>query len=221
MIETGIFFDNIHSFHDLNLILSHSEIPPAKPKTNYIDIPGADGSVDMTQAHGEVKYSDREGVKFTFTMNPSGGLSESAWELKKTEISNLLNGKQCKITLDKDPDFYWIGRVTVDSYLSDKRLRQFVITARVRPYKFKQEETVVSCDLTENLGTVRITNARKSVSPVIECTDNNTVIVFNGYTFNLNAGTHKILEIRFVEGVNLLQVSGSGTITFKYQEGEL
>ena len=82
MIETGISFGGIHSFYDLNLILSGSEIPPAKPKTTYVDIPGGDGSVDLTEANGEVKYYDRD-CKFIFTMNPSDDLSDRAFEQRK------------------------------------------------------------------------------------------------------------------------------------------
>ena len=110
MIEKGVLFGNIHSFYDLNLILSAVDIPPAKPKTSYVDVPGADGDVDLTEAHGEVKYSDRE-ITFTFTMNPAGDLSESAWTEKKTEVSNELNGRSMKITLDKDDEFYWLGKM--------------------------------------------------------------------------------------------------------------
>lgn len=138
----GITFGEIHSYRDLNLILSKVEIAPAKPKTNYIDIPGGDGSVDLTEAHGEVKYYDRE-CKFTFSMNPSGDLSEAAWEAKKTEVSNALNGNKFKITLDKDAEFYYLGRCEVNEYLSNKRLRQIVVAATVEPYKYKQEETEV------------------------------------------------------------------------------
>lgn len=220
MIETGILFDDIHSFYDLNLILSAVEISPAVPKTVYVDIPGADGALDLTEAHGEVKYSDRT-HKFTLTMNPADDLSEAAWEEKKTEVSNCLNGRACRITLDKDPDFYWQGRCSVDTYKSDKRLRQFVVSARVRPYKFKQNETVVTFALTETAKTVSTTNSRRSVCPVITCTNDNTVIVFNGNTFNFGAGQHQDLKIRFTEGINQVTISGAGQVTFSYQEGDL
>ena len=220
MIETGISFDNIHSFYDLNLILSAVEISPASPKTNYVDIPGGDGALDLTEANGEVRYSDRT-HKFTFTMNPASDLSETAWEEKKTEVSNRLNGRACRITLDKDPDYYWQGRCTVDSYKSDKRLRQFVVSARVRPYKYKQTETVVNFDLTEAEKTVSLQNSRRSVCPVITCTDDNTVIVFNGNTFKFSAGQHQNLNIRFTEGINQVTISGTGQVTFSYQEGDL
>lgn len=220
MIETGISFGDTHSFYDLDLILSAVDISPAKPKTTYVDIPGADGSIDLTEAHGDVRFSDRT-HKFTLTMNPMGDLSESAWEAKKTALCNALNGRACRITLDKDPDYYWIGRLTVDSFKSSKRVRQFAISARVKPYKFKQTETVVTFNLTEAEKTVLLQNSRKPVVPVITCTDDNTVIVFKGNTFNFGKGSHKALDIRFTEGNNEVTISGTGQVTFAYQEGDL
>ena len=220
MIETGVYFDNIHSFYDLNLILSAVDIPPAAPKTVYINIPGGDGSIDLTEALGEVKYSDRV-LKFILSMNPAGDLSEAAWEEKKTEVSNYLNGRVCKITLDKDSDFYWVGRCCVDSYASQKRIRQIAVTATVRPYKYRQSETIKAYTLSSAGETVVLKNGRKSVCPVITCTNDNTVVVFEGKTHKFSAGTHKNLEIRFTEGNNQLTISGRGQVTFTYQEAEL
>ena len=220
MIETGISFGNIHSFYDLNLILSGSEIPPAKPKTTYVDIPGGDGSVDLTEANGEVKFHDRE-CKFTFTMNPSDDLSDMAFEEKKTEVSNALNGREFKITLDKDDGFYYLGRCEVSEYLSNKRLRQIVVTAKVKPYKFKQKVTGVSFELSGGEQTVTIKNSRKSVSPTILCSGGDVTIVFNGTSYNLGAGLHKALDIIFVEGNNELILYGTGIVAFSFQEGEL
>lgn len=219
MIQTGVYFNDIHSFYDLNLILSSVEIPPAQPKTNYVDVPGADGSVDLTEAHGEVKYNDRN-ITFTFTMNPSGDLSEAAWTEKKTEVSNRLNGRKFKIILDKDDGFYWSGRCTVDTYKSEKRVRQIVVVARVKPYKYKTSETVIKISLTETPKAVNIINSRMSVCPFIECTGD-TTISFKTATFAMNSGVHRFLDIEFKEGVNQLELSGTGTVTFRYQEGDL
>lgn len=220
-ISKGVLFDDIHSFYDLNLIFAGAEIPPATPKENYIDVPGADGSLDFTEALGEVKYNDRSGCKFTFTMNPEGDLSDEAFEAKKTEISNLLNGTVRKITLDKDPDYYYYGRCTVNGYAQNKKIKQFVISAKVKPYKYKQTETAVLVSLTADEKTVVLKNGRKSVVPVITCTNNNTTVKFGAFETVLNAGTHKVLDISLKKGNNEFRLSGTGTITFTYQEGEL
>lgn len=139
----GIWFNDIHSYADLNLILSAVNIPPAVPKTTYIDIPGADGSADLTEVHGEVKYKDRE-CSFTFTVFPYENFEE-----KKTYISNLLNGKRCKIRLDKDAEYYWLGRCKVNEYASDRSLNKIVVAATVAPYKYKVDETFVAVHFCE------------------------------------------------------------------------
>lgn len=225
IVERGILFDEIHSYHDLNLILSGSTIEPAEPKTTYIDIAGGDGSADLTEANGEVRFKDRT-LKFTFTMNPADDLSDDAWEEKKTEISNLLNGKYCKITREVDPDYYYQGRCTVDEFKSDKRLRQFVISAQVRPYKLKQNKTKVIVDVTTAMTSLNLTNGRKSVVPVVKCSTDNTAILFKGHEVVLSAGTHQILDLYLKEGITpveiyLLDKDSTGTVTFEYQEGDL
>lgn len=219
MKALGIYFDDIHSYYDLDLFLIQDgvSIPPAQPKTNYVDLAGGDGSLDLTEALGEVKFADRN-CKFTFVVNPA---SEMTFEEKKTQVSNALNGKQCKITLDKDSDYYYSGRCTVNEHLQDKRILQIVVTAIARPYKLKQNETIITFPLAEEEQIVNLTNGRKLVVPEITCTNDNTVVEFGSVTKTLSAGTHKVLDINFTEGINIVKLSGSGTITFKYREGEL
>lgn len=209
----GIWFDNIHSYQDLNLVLSKVDIPPATVKTNYVDIPGADGSVDLTEALGKITYNDRQ-CQFTFTAFP-----DEDFELKKRQVSNLLNGQRCKIILDKDPNYYWVGRCSVDEYSSDKNIHKIVVGATVAPYKLHDGETEVPVQAGTNVSTV-IHNGRKAVAPTIVC-NADAKIVFSGNTFNFGAGTHKDLGITFVAGDNTVVTSSTGVITFKYQEGEL
>lgn len=218
MIETGVYFGELHSYHDLELILSGVDIPPAIPKTAYVDVPGADGSIDMTEVHGDVKYNDRD---ITFTFTAARSMNNSDWEEFKTAVSNVINGKACKITLDKDEDYFYQGRCEIDSYAVDRRIRQIIVRARCKPWKFRQNETVVEVPLTAADKVVMLTNARRTVVPVISCTDDDTKVSIDGATFTLSKGTHKILDIQLREGTSSVTVSGSGVVTFTYQEGEL
>ena len=220
MIEKGVLFNKIHSFYDLDLILSAAQISAAAPKETYVDIPGADVSLDFTEALGEVKYNDRT-INLVFAMNPNGNLSADAWEWKKTEVCNALNGLACRITFDTDREYYWSGRCKVDDHASNKKVRMFSVTARVRPYKLKQAETSVSFTLASTAQTVSVMNGRKSVCPTITCSKANAKVVFNGATYTLSEGSHQYIDIRLVEGENKFTISGSGTIAFTYQEGDL
>lgn len=213
----GVYFGNIHSFYDLNLILAPFTPAPAEPKLNFLEIPGRDGHLDLTETNGEVKYNSRE-FEFIFTVAPGDPLT---FDERVSAVSNALNGLRCKITLDRDPDYYWLGRCVVNQYKQNKRIGQITVNAKVNPYKLKQNPTVHSFSLTSELQTVTIRNSRKSVVPTFECTNDNTTIQFNNVSVVVNAGTHKILDICFAEGENVLNLSGTGTITITYQEGEL
>ena len=209
----GMYFDSVHSYEDLNLVLSSVSIPPAEVKKLYIDIPGGDGSVDLTAALGEVKYKDRE-CSFTFSVFPQDDFEE-----KKTRISNLLNGMVCRIRLDKDPGYYYQGRCFVNEYASDKNLHQIVIGATVAPYKLKMSVTKVTVPA-GNAVSATLTNARKSVVPTITTTAN-AEIKFAGNTFNVNAGTHTLLNIELKQGANTVSVTSTAPVVFSYQEGDL
>lgn len=225
-IETGVLFqiigtgEEFHSFHDLNLVLAPFTYTPAKPKLNLVDLPGGDGTLDFTEALGEVKYNDRE-FTFTFSVFPQDDMT---FEERQSFVSAALNGKRCKIILDKDCDFYWEGRCTVNEYLCDRRLCKIVVTATVKPYKMLRHETVVSYTLTGTAQTIILTNMRKTVIPVITCTDSVQVTVpvdFGAIGATLAAGTHKVPTFQLKRGNNEFRVTGTGTITFTYQEGEL
>lgn len=212
----GVFFDNIHSYDDLNLFLAPFVPTPATPKTSYVDIPGGDGSLDMTEVHGEVRFKDRD-FTFTFTLNSSETMT---FDEKVMQVSNALNGKQCKIILDRDAGYYWKGRCSVNQYLQDRNLKQIVVKAKVNPYKYKKDKTVVTVSLNSTSKAVTLTNGRKTAVPKITCSGNAT-IKYGSVSFTLTEGEYKTLDISLKEGTTIFNVSGSGTLKFEYQEADL
>ena len=212
----GVYFGNVHSYEDLHLILAPFTPAPAEPKVNFLEIPGRDGLLDLTEANGEVKFNSREFV-FAFAIAPGDPLT---FDERLSAVSNALNGLRCRITLDRDSDYYWQGRCAVSEYDQDRNIGQIEVTATVDPYKLKKNATVVSFSLSSSQKSVVLQNGRMPIIPTIDCTETCTV-VFGESTHTLEAGTHRIHAIRLTEGENTLKVSGSGKITFTYQEGAL
>lgn len=211
----GIWFNDIHSFDDLNLVLSKVNIPPAEVKTNYVDIPGGDGTVDLTEIFGKVTYKDRE-CEFIFTMLPQYDFEE-----KKREISNLLNGKRFKITVDKDPDYYWVGRCFVNEYASNKNLHQIVVGATVAPYKLKQELTKVTIPGHTGRVVVNAWNERKTALPTITCEAKALVLINGTAAMNVSYATTTQSSVELVEGNNEITVDSTKAVVITYQEGAL
>ncbi len=215
----GTDFGGVHSFIDLHLIQQMVDVQPAEPKLNLIDIPGGDGAKDMsTQPAGRVVYKDRT-ITWTFALYPG-----DIWAEKHRQVSGALNGKYCRITLDSDPDYYFLGRLVVKNYKVDNQLRQITITASCRPYMLRQAETVVKVtNLSTTYRTLDLVNDRKPAIPTITVTAE-TTLRWNGGTVTLVPGTHKILDIELQEGINKLEAkvtTGTGGITLTYQEGAL
>lgn len=214
----GTLFGGLHSSHDLHLIQQSVDVQPAQPKLNLVDVPGADGSKDLSaQPAGRVVYEDRT-LTWTFALYPG-----QDWHVTHREVSNALNGRACEITLDDDPEYYYQGRLSVEKYKVDGLLKQITIKATCRPYKFKQEETVIRSSLTTEYQTIDLPNDRKFVVPTITV-DAETTLQWEENTFTISAGTHKVLDIELKEGVNTLGAkvtSGTGTIMVAYQEGAL
>ena len=214
----GTDFGGVHSFRDLHLIQQKLVETPPAPKLNLINIPGTDGTKDLTeQPAGRVVYNDRK-LTWTFALYP-----EDDWPAKKRQVSNALNGRRCRITLDENPDYYYDGRLTVRSYNLDKTLRQITVEATCAPYMLQQNETLINTDLSTTERTIEIQNDGKPAIPQFT-TAVATIIGWNGNTFTLAAGEHRLLDIQFPAGDSVLTaktVSGTGSLAITYQEGSL
>lgn len=210
----GVIFGEKHSYNDFSLLLAKVELGAPQAKVNKIDVEGADSSLDLTEYFGSTKY---ENVvhKFDFvTIAPP-----STFTTLFSTIKNYLHGKKMRIVLDDDPSFYYAGRLSVSSFTSDRGIGHITIDADCEPYKLKSEKTIVTQTISGS-GVVLLRNSRKRAVPTITATAAMT-IRFNESTWGVSAGTFVIPELELYEFSNTIQVEGTGTITFEWQEGAL
>lgn len=219
----GVTFGSIHTNTNLNLILQEEEIEPAAPKTNFVDIPGADGSKDLTEALGAgVKFEDGAAT-WVFALYPADD-----WATKRKQVSAAINGLRCNIVLDSDPNYVYSGRVSVENYKADKMLRQITVKARMAPYKLEPTNRSVSRDdLTGSYKTLTLASGRMPVIPTITV-QQATTLLFAGSTFAITAGTHGLTGIVLSEGNNTLkakltdpETAEHTNISVSYKVGEL
>lgn len=208
----GILFGNVHSFRDLQMILSKKEIgsPPIKKET--LDIPGGDGELDQTEFFGEPKYGNAT-HKFTFTTIQKDLLTQYS------AVKNALHGKKVRIVLDDDPTFFYMGRCEVSGFHDEHGVGTIVITCDCEPYKYKLQPTQMSVTV-DGTQVITLTNSRKRAVPTISTTATMT-ISFGGGSWTTNAGTFTIPELELSEGDNFVTVTGTGTVTFTWQEAML
>lgn len=228
----GVTFGTKHSYDDFGLILSSKNIGLPDPKIKTVEVPGADGVIDLTEIlTDDVKYKNRK-LSFTFTVvDPL-----ASWSAVLSEVTNYIHGRKLRILLDWDRNYYYEGRCKVNNFKSSKRLGTIVIEADCSPYKVEknshsepwQWDTFSFVDGIIYINSVTVTgsttatllNRRKIVSPTFICTAAMTVS-FNGKTYNLKKGTTIVLDIRLQEGENIVTFTGNGTVTIDYKGGSL
>lgn len=123
-------------------------IDKAEVKESYIEIPGTNGGLDLTESlTGSPLYNYIEGSfefkilndrKLPILNNKCELVSEKeiSWEYLNRDIRAFLNGKERYMMLEDDPSWFYKGRFTVGRYdASDGANSKIVIEYKVYPFK--------------------------------------------------------------------------------------
>lgn len=227
-----VTFGTKNSYRDFGLILTSKDIGLPEPKTETVDLTGANGVIDLTEVlTDDIKYKQRK-LQFTFTViDPI-----NAWSVTLSEVTNYVHGRRLRILLDWDKNYYYEGRCKVNQFKTNKRLATIVVDAEVDPYKLEVNSSstpwiwdtfsfidgiiYLNTVTVSGSATVNLLNRRKIVSPTFTTTANMKVN-YNGVTYDLPKGTTTVLGIRLQEGDNFVTFTGNGTITIDYKGGSL
>lgn len=131
----SVTFGDKNTWDDWKLIPSSRPLfNPPKQKTNTLEIAGADGALDLSEAlTGYPIYNNREGSMEFLVMNDYAGYK---WSDVYSEVMDYLHGKQMKAILEDDPQYYYEGRFTVNSWKSNSDYSNITIDYSVNPYKW-------------------------------------------------------------------------------------
>lgn len=127
----GVTFGNI-SCDDLGLILAHRDLGNPKPKTSLIEVPGSSVILDFTEAFGDVQYGSRK-ISLEFIGTDPW---DDHYELEM-QARNQLHGKKMQIRFDEDDNYYFVGRISIDSWLYRKKGGEVKMTIDAEPWRYK------------------------------------------------------------------------------------
>lgn len=237
----GVSFNGVHSFREWGLLLKERpKIEPPKPKTTIVNVPCANGELDLSTAltDGDIKFDNRD---ITIAFVKFGGVE--SWDSLFSNIQNYLHGKDMEIVFDTDKSYFYTGRVKVDSIKCDGFKAIITIKGSVYPYKkdrqnstgqwlwdtFNFETGVIRSygSMTVNgIKELTLLGLREMVVPVftIETQGEITVKVeWEGETTikQFKSGTYEDYDLRMREGRNKITLTGTGTVTVDYRGGSL
>lgn len=228
----GILFDDKHSFKDFGLILMSVVLPNPDPKIYEIEIPGANGTLDLSEVLGGVKYNSRE-ITITFAFSKE---NYNRYDLN-SKIANILHGKKMKIIFDDDPSYFYLGRVNFNEWVVDKSLGLLTFTVMTDPYKYEILSTLDNWtwnNFNFNTGIIKtyknikvtgrlekkIIGTPKVVIPEI-ISDSDLIVEWEGKQYNIKPGNNKMFGITINDGEHIMVFIGNGTISINYRGGRL
>ena len=130
-------------------------IEKAAVKEHYVEIPGRNGGLDLTESlTGFPLYELIEGeIEFVILnerilpiLNTKGEVVNEkniSWEILDRDIRNFLNGKERYMMLEDDPSWYYVGRFSVGKYDSSDTANSH-ITIGYKLYPFKKLSTQIN-----------------------------------------------------------------------------
>lgn len=250
MIQSITFGDK-NTWDDWKILPTERPVfAPPKPKTTYIDIPGGNGTLDLSESlTGYPVYENRTGSFKFRVMN-----DYVPWYERYSEIMNYLHGRVMNAVLADEPNYFYNGRFTVDNWESGNTWSIITIGYNVNPYKwvlssstepwiwdsFNFSTGIITdttfTDIYINSPSVWIDKSFKSdffgtvpISPtiIVSNSSNLNVRYVNEYlgidsTIVLSDGNNKIPDFIFY-GLNsyTLKFKGVGTVSIDFRKGTL
>lgn len=216
-------------------------VPTSRPlvaapqvKTSFIDLPGADGSLDMTNVlAGRPTYQRRSGSWEFLVMN-----DYFDWAVLYSEIMVYLQGKEFNVILDDDPGYYYTGRLAVNQWRSDPNWSKIVINYNFDPYKrelasyghdwlwdpFNFETGVIrdySDIIVDGTETIVYINDLLATTPTFISTAAGMQMNVMNNTYILNLGNNVFPELVFQKGEYFITFIGTGRVTIESIGGRL
>lgn len=209
-----LIIDKYNTAYDWGLLLTAKTVGDPEVKTNYIELDGASGSIDLTEAlTGDVPYTDRT-LAASFSMS-DGTVQERGAVLQ--DIRAALHGRKVRIVEPDDPEHFLLGRVLIRGSTNTHSLSTLDIEAVCDPWRYAVNESERRVEPKGHTDVVICNAGTKTVTPVI--TVSGTVnVTFNGLTTTLTDGSYTVSDIRLKPGANVIGVAGTGVVVFKYRE---
>lgn len=235
---TGVSFNGTHSYDDWGLKLKNVEIDLPEAKTVYVDVPGMNGSLDLTEAqNGGIVYGMRT-LRFTFDARDC---NYPRWAGLISRVATAIEGNECQIIIDVDSGYYYTGRCHIDTKKTNEVLSEVSIECNCYPYKldvtssnepWKWDTFCFIDGIIRYVPDVKIasTSSWQEITLIgwpynetlrVISDSNDLKIKYRNTTINIFSGENILYDIDLQEGENKLYFQGTGTVTIVHKGGML
>ena len=239
--ETGTLV-GVNTWDDWHLIpVTRPTMAVPKASKNMVEIPGRDGSYDMSDyLTGGITFSDRTG-SFQFIVDNG----HENWITIYRTIMTYLHGKKLYMCLaDDDPGYYYEGRFSVNAWASEAANSKITIDYQVSPYKYAirthgADPTIWDTfnfetdDDWDPLAHVELNGSQTitihgydypfTISMLVEekIAGESIIVNFRGWHETITEVGSVTFPVPVTRGDNQIILSGNGVVSFKFSDGSL
>lgn len=228
-----------HTLDDWGLALGNNNyIGDPEMETAYVDIPGRDGLLDLS----EVIAGRRVYKKRPLAFELGGKRPRLGWDSIISQWRNEIHGRVCRLTLDNDKSYYWRGRVYVNDFDRFRELGTFTLTVpEADPYKYSVltsaepwlwDPFCFATDYITYIGEITVSGTRTVTIPhgymptcpefIVNQITGSLKVTYDGDEYTLTTGTNKIPSV-MVGGDDDVELTftGNGKLQIVYRNGSL
>lgn len=192
------------------------DFPTPKSQTETVVVPGRNSPIRFTEALGSVSFEPRA---FTVVLSMLGRRED--FNEKAKQICNQFSGRLAKVLCSEEPELYAVGTLQMTPAYDPLAGRGEIMIecSDGDSYRYHSEETQV---VLSGSGTAHLQNDYMPVVPVVVTTADTKLtwkVGTDSFNKTVSAGTWEIPELQLSHGDNSVNVTGSGTTTFRYREG--
>lgn len=149
--SSDLKIEHTNTWDDWHILpISRPIFTPPKIKEKYIDVPGGNGVLDLTESLTKYPTYDNRKGSFEFRImnhyEKNGKLMletkrTGRWAERYSEIMEYLHGQSLYAVLDDDPTWFYQGRFSVDDLKSEDTWSVITIGYNVNPFKWAVESS--------------------------------------------------------------------------------
>ncbi|MCO8294912.1 phage tail family protein [Tetragenococcus halophilus] len=235
MAFKGITFNGLHSYKDLGLLIEEKEIGNPEKEKALVKVPFSDVEYDFSELYGDQNMSTRT-LSYTFNVyDAKHETIDRMIHLKIQALNHFMNvNKMIELYDDDYPNWHFLAEVrNAPSFSEIRNLGE--LTIEFEAYKFMIGNEIEGNDIWDifdfdfdvaqttkvNIDTFRqvflINNSPTVVSPTIKASSD-FVVEFNSVTYIVEKGWSSDPDFRLYKRLNVLNVTGEGTIEFSWNK---
>lgn len=231
----GMTIGTKHTYKDFGLIpTSRPVINPPSPNFTYVEVPGASGSLDISEAiSGGITYADRKGSFEFYVINGRN------WSEVYESIMTYLHGQRLHLILDDDNGHFYVGRISVNQWKSDKNNSYIVLDYQLEPYKYEITSVTIpwavnhtadgmgwrknTYSIISSAGTYLVPEGDIPITPIfyVESMAGNLTVKINNVTYALILGKNRLPQLHLTGARVYSLYTGTATVSVYTRRGWL